>query len=448
MPRPLKINHWLGMVFSLYGALRIVSIWFYYSFTLPALKELEPTTKVVAVLRQLSYGGFLWAILSAVLVLFTAVRMFQARRWSRFLGLFLTGVVPLGYLNRGLLFGAPAVFTWIPLTVFSVAMFVFWLLWKSQKVGQILGDISTKEKRALLIGVGCLGLISASLFGAVLYVKAAYDPPRIRQTGRVTYSQAQTFDESFVLREVLDFRVAVPINARITSLRRFEDGTSGVTLSTPNKDAVVLINSEGPGKLMANVGRVIGKGNPYEIHRHVLGSEWNYIFLLIKAMAIPRLGENLQLKELESPQWRGLALSGRKDGTERVEYSIYSSTDSTQSVTCTWFIRNNVIALSALERSMGFFKFLDSSEDSENHLKLAREALTNGRLTDAQFILAEAYFLGQRNPEVIAALARVSAELESWNAVARLAKEWLEEDPGNQEAKVLERKAGKALAAE
>lgn len=444
MPRALKINHWLAIGFSLYGAFLVAYIWFYYSFTLPTLKGVEPTIRAVAVLRQLSYGGFLWTILSAGLVLFTAVGMFQARRWSRSLGLFLTGVVPLGYLNRGLLFGAPAVFTWIPLTVFSVAMLVFWLLWKSQEVERVFGSVGIKEKRALLIALGGLSLISVGLFGAVLYVKASYNPPRIKQAGRLIYPRTQTLNKSFTLREVLGLRMVVPIDARVISLRRSENGASGITLGTPTKEVTVLINSESIGKLMAGIGRPIGIDNPYDIHRHTLLSEWNFIFLLVKTMAIPRLGKNLQLKELEAPQWRGLALSGR-DGSTRVEYSIYNTEDPMRSATCTWSVRNSAIDLSALERSMGFFEFLNSSVDPENHLKLAREVLTNGRLIDAQFMLAQAYLLGQKNPEVTATLAWVSAELESWNAVARLAKEWLEENPGNQEAKALERKAKKAL---
>jgi len=433
-------------VFSLYGVLHVVSIWFYTSFILPTLKELEPTTKAIAVLRQLSLGGFLWAILSTVLVLFTAVGMFQARRWSRSLGLFLAGVVPLGYLNRGLLFGAPAVFTWIPLAVFSMAMFVFWLLWKSQEVGQILGDISSKEKRALLIGVGCFGLISAGLFGAVLYVKAEYNPSRIKQMARLIYPRTQSLDKNFTLREALDLRIAVPVGAQIISLKRSEGEPLVIGLGTPNKDVTVSIRYESMGNLVASVGRPIGISSPYEIHRHVLGSEWNCIFLLMKAMVIPRFGENLQLRELESTHWRGLALSGRKDQTERVEYSIYSSTKPTQSVTCTWFVRNDAIALSAIEEAMGLFQFLDATPNYDSYVESSRELLAEGRFVDAQFLLAQAYLLGPKNLGVTTALARVSSKLDSWSVVGRLAKEWLREDPGSVEAKALEEKAAKALA--
>ena len=126
------------------------------------------------------------------------------------------------------------------------------------------------------------------------------------------------------------------------------------------------------------------------------------------------------------------------------EYSIYSRSNPHQSVSCLWVARAGVLNVAQVERAMGNFEFLSSTQVDGQSVQEADKALAQGRLLDAQFALAQAYLRGEKNPTVARKLADVSAALDSRVLVKTLAQELLADDPENIELKALHERALKA----
>lgn len=442
-----KITRILGICFLLYGVLLASSLWCHLTVTMPLLSGQEATNSAWAALKSVEQGGILLRFLWLGMALAAGIGAFGAKKWVRWLGLFLAGSVPISYLNRGLMFGAATVVTPMSVCVSLAAIIVFLFLWKSRQAKKIFG-YDTKAAKNAWAALAVLCFMPAMLFGFVIYVKSRHHAAHIKQAGRVVYQAGQAVGEGFVARDLLGFRLAVPPDARIVSIKkRAKNGSATVALLTPDENILVFISSDAIGELMAGMGRAIGIGAPYDIHRHVLRSEWNIVFLVTKAIAIPRLGKgnDMQLTELEAPRWRGLVVQGSQYDGFRAEYSIYGRDDPHQSVSCLWSVRMRALSVAQVERSMGAFEFLASTNKAqEQYIQEADKALAEGRQLDAQFALAQAYLHGEKNPIVTRKLADISAELGSWQLVRKLTQELLADDPENPEVKALYERALKA----
>jgi len=131
-------------------------------------------------------------------------------------------------------------------------------------------------------------------------------------------------------------------------------------------------------------------------------------------------------------------MNGSDDFSSRADYSIYSKENLQQSASLVWTMDGKVMSVSQIERSMGAFQFVSSTKTQKEYVQEADKALAEGRHLDAQFVLAQAYLLGEKEPAVTMKLAEVSAKLGSAGSfLRRLAQELLASDPENAKAKEL-----------
>lgn len=436
--KPNTISRFLGACFIVYGALLAVSLWHHLTVTLPLLRGGETTHWTVTALKSVSSTRFLWLVMALV----AGIGMFKAARWARWLGVFLAGSVPVGDLSSALMFGAAVALTPMSLCVSLIAIIVFLFLWRSRQAKEMFG-YDPKAARNAWMALGGLCLIPAMLFGFVIYIKAKHGLPRFTLTSQVVQPVGRAIEKDFVQRELSDFRVTVPNNVPIISFHSENSGTS-VALGTPDKKMWVMVSSGALGELMKQVGQAIGMNTPYDIHRHLLWSRWNVIFVILQAVSIPNYGDDVWVTESETPKWRALVIQGRKNDVFRAEYSIYSREDSLQTASCFWYVQGKVLTAAQIEDGMSAFEFLTATRTRSQYMQEAGEALAGGRQLDAQFALAQAYLQNEKDLVVTRKLADVSAELGSWQLVKKLAQELLADNPGNREVKVLYERALKA----
>ena len=443
MANRLKINHWLGLYFLLSAACVARGLLRSVQRGLPLIAEATRLATVPAV-KWFLLLIWLSAVLLLMAALLTGIGMMRAKRWARWLGLSFVQVMLAMTLTWALIFGVAP--TGAQLVSSVVWMVLYWCLWKSPRVDKVFGrDI--KVDKGGWVTIACYCLLPVVNLGAVQFIKGRYHISEVQQ--QIVYPVNSRMEPGFVRREVLDFRVAMPSDARV------EGVTKGAGQYAPPSIVLLLADDVGrvvigPGALGSwtepSINRLVGVTTPYEIHRHLLRSRWSPVFLLLRATTIHK---DAQLTSLETPTWKGFGeyydKAAQGNSGIRLSYSIYSSREPRRSATYGWLLKARSPQLSTIEQAMGAFEFLPSQRTAEEYVAKARQARMKGHPFDAQFALTQAYLLGTKNPVVTLELAQVSAELGSWSFVKRLSEELLKDNSEDLQAKELFGKALKAI---
>lgn len=339
----------------------------------------------------------------------SGIGLLRRRFWARYIMVALMIILPSGQLNRVLMFGGQSFQPIVFISTVVIALIVLWVIMRKRFKEQFEnpdGRFALKNKYGVIIVL----IILLALFtpvmvlSAKIYITLKYDEPfivAVPKEIKIQPANSSFFTDKYRRVELCDVSFLVPNDFSIRSFHRFKDALINwnIKISHPDiKNGLISLSSES----MFDIGglyKTMYFKSAYDLERAVYTN--NYSPFLLALRMLSNLGRKSTIDFIEHPGFRGILLS-RPVGNEGCfiyEVSLYDKNAKSSraivfmSKDANWN-KEHILDMVSL---VTFVK--NDMSKADGYYKEGVDLLIANNSMDAQFKLANAYYLASENPE-------------------------------------------------
>ena len=337
------------------------------------------------------------------------IGLLRRRFWARYIAIALMIILPSGQLNRVFIFGGHSFQPIVFVIIFVIALIMFWVITRKGFKEQFEnpdGRFKLKSKHGLII----ILIILIALFTPIMvlsvkmYISWKYNEPFVviaPKEIKIQPASNSLFSDKYKRIELFDVSFLVPNDFSIRSFHRFKDALIGwnIKISHPDiKNGLISLSSES----LFDIGglyKTMYFKSAYDLERAVYTNNYSPFLLVLRMLS--NSGGKSTIDFIEHPGFRGILLLHPVGNEGRFIYVVSLYDKNTKSSRAITFIskdanwnKEHILNMVSL---VTFVK--NDRSKADEYYKEGVGLLAANNSLDAQFKLANAYYLASEKPE-------------------------------------------------
>lgn len=342
----------------------------------------------------------------------SGVGLLKVRFWARYIAIALLITLPLGQLNTVLMFGSQSFSLVVFINTIIIASIVLWIITRRKFKEQFENaDVRFKLKSKhgviiiLIILIAAL-LVPIMVFSIKIYVSLKFNEPFIISAPKeikILPANSALFSDKYKRVELFDISFLVPNDFVIRTFHKSSDDSTGWNVMTvdPNiKNGFISLQSK---SLLDRTGlyKSMHFENAYDFEKAIYTNNYSPFLMGVRIMLNGISNNNFSIELIDHPAFRGFLKSRARQNADSFIYEISFYSKSTLSSKSMMFMskdtnwnKENILDIISLVTFTG-----DDTSKASRYYKEGVDLLAANSSSDAQFKLANAYYLAPDNPE-------------------------------------------------